>query len=294
RWPERSARELLARVTDDGVRVPAEKALDELAVAHEELAAAAGDAERVAGSMAGLEATFTRLAGVPPTRRQGELYAGRTLAYEECLRGDTVRLGQDVLDGVREALALVLDSARWFMAEVGQEYAQHFEEAFRQRSAALGSDVVPFTDFWIMVNEALFGTPPVVIEPAVRALLQRWETVLDLPPGARQVRLRSADLRERIASAFPARPLPWPTAVHHSPDLMIVGSDAAAGGKPTWVLGEVHPSLVTTRYATWLRFHDDASGIQAAIRSDLRQPAIWLAETGEKGGISTRLSNIVP
>jgi len=293
-WPERSARAVLARVSDDGVRVPAGKALDELAAAYEELVAAAGDPERVAESMAGLEATFSRLSGAAPTRRAGELYAGRTLAYEECLRGGTVRLGQDILDGVREALALVLDSARWFMAEVGQEYAQHFEEVFRQRAAALGSDVVPFTDFWILVNEALFGTPPVVIEPAVHSLRQRWAEILDLPPGARQVQLRSADLRERAASAFPARPLPWPMAVHHSPDLMIAGSDAADGSAPTWVLGEVHPSIVTTRYATWLEFHDDTPGVQAAVRSDLRSPAIWLAETGEKGGTSTRLSNVVP
>ena len=34
-WPERSARAVLARVTDDGVRAPAEKALDELAAAQD-------------------------------------------------------------------------------------------------------------------------------------------------------------------------------------------------------------------------------------------------------------------
>ena len=96
-------RALLSRVTDDGVRAPAEKALDELTAARDELAGAGGDAERVAAAMAGLEATFTRLAGIPPTRRAGELYAGRTLAYEECLRGDTVRLGADTLDGIRDA-----------------------------------------------------------------------------------------------------------------------------------------------------------------------------------------------
>jgi hypothetical protein len=97
-----------------------------------------------------------------------------------------------------------------------------------------------------------------------------------------------------VASAFPARPLPWPMAVHHSPDLMIADSDLAAGGKLTWVLGEVHPSIVTTRYAFFLEFHDDTSGVQAAIRSDLGLPAIWLAETSEKGGISARVSNVVP
>ena len=46
-------------------------------------------------------------------------------------------------------------------------------------------------------------------------------------------------------------------AVHHSPDLMIAGRDAAGGGPRTWVLGEIHPSIVTTRYATWMAFSDD-------------------------------------
>ncbi len=292
--PERSLRTLLSRVTDGSVREPAGKALDELTAAKEKLAGAAGDAHRVAAAMASLEATFTRLAGIPPTRRAGELYAGRTLAYEECLRGDHVRLGADALDGIRAALALVLDGARWFTGTVGALYAQHFDEAYRQRAAALGTDIVPFADFWLMVNEALFDQPPQLIEPAVRALRQRWAAILDLPPDVRRVQLRSAALRERVASAFPALPLPWPMAVHHSPDLMIAGPDAAAGGRFTWVLGEVHPSIVTTRYATWLEFLDAPGALLAAFRHDLRGPAVWFAESGEKGGTSTRLANVLP
>jgi hypothetical protein len=287
-------RALLSRVTDGGVREPAEKALDELTAARDELADAAGEPERVAAAMAGLEATFTRLAGVPPTRRAGELYAGRTLAYEECLRGDTVRLGADALDGIRAALALVLDSARWFTTACGALYTRYFEETYQQRATALGTDVVPFADFWLLVNDDLFGTPPQLIRPAVRELRQRWSAILDLPPGARHVQLRAADLRERVTSAFPARPLPWPMAVHHSPDLMIAGAEAAAGGPLTWVLGEVHPSIVTTRYATWLEFHDAPDTVPAAMRRDLRGAAVWLAETAENGGTCTRLSNVLP
>ena len=292
--PERSMRALLSRVTDEGVREKAVQALDELTAGKQELAGAAGDPERVAAAMAGLEATFTRLAGVPPTRRAGELYAGRTIAYEECLRGDTVRLGSDALDGIRAALALVLDSARWFTTAVGALYVRHFDEAYRQRAAALGTDNVPFADFWLIVNEALFDQPPRLIEPAVSALRQRWAAILDLPPDARRIQLRAADLRERVTSAFPAQPLPWPMAVHHSPDLMIAGADAVAGGRPTWVLGEVHPSIVTTRYATWLEFLEAPGAVHAAIRHDLRGPAVWLAESGEKGGTSTRLANVLP
>jgi hypothetical protein len=289
---ERSMQALLSRVTDDGVRVPAEKALGELTAARDELADAAGDADRVAVAMAGLEATFTRLAGVPPTRRAGELYGGRTLVYEECLRGDTVRLGADVLAGLRAPLALVLDSARWFTTACGALYERRFEEAYRQRAAVLGTDIVPFADAWMLVSDVL-ADPPQLIEPVMSALRHRWAEILDLPPGARLVQLRAADLAERGTSAFPAQPLPWPMAVHHSPDLMIAGAGAATGGRLTWVLGEVHPSVVTMRYATWQEFHDATDAVRAAVRHDLRGPTVWMAETGKIGGTHTRLCNVL-
>jgi amino acid adenylation domain-containing protein len=289
--PEESARALLSRVTDDGIRGPAEKAVDDLAAARDELACAGGDAEHVAAAMAGLEATFTRLTGVPATRRAGELYAGRTLAYEECLRGDAVLLGADTLDGIRAALALVLDSARWFTAACGELFSQHFEAAYRRRAAALRADVVPLSDLWLLINDVLFAQPPRIIEPAVRELQTRWSAILDLPPDARQAQFRASDLAARVAAEFPAGPLPWPQAVHHSPDLMIA---TAASGRPLWVLGEVHPSIVTTRYATWLEFHDAPEAFHAAMRHDVRRPTVWLAETAEKGGTCTRLANVLP
>ena len=90
----------------------------------------------------------------------------------------------DILDGVREALALVLDSARWFIAAVGRSTRGISRRPTGSEPPRSAADVVPFTDFWMIVNEALFGTPPVVIEPAVRGLRERWATVLDLPPGA--------------------------------------------------------------------------------------------------------------
>jgi amino acid adenylation domain-containing protein len=291
-WPERSVRALLSKVTDDGVRGPAEKALDELTAGRDELAGAAGDADRVAAAMAGLEATFTRLSGLPATRRAGELYAGRTVAYEECRRGGTVRLGADVLDGLRAPLALVLDSARWYITVCGALYARHFRDAYRQRAAALGTDAVPFADIWMLVNAAL-ADPHTLIEPAVTALRQRWSQILDLPPGARRVQLQAAGLAERVATEFPAQPLPWPMAVHHSPDLMIAGADAADGGRPTWVLGEVHASMVTSRYAPWLAFHDAPDAVRAALRHDLNGAAVWFAETAELGGTGAQQANVL-
>jgi hypothetical protein len=81
--------------------------------------------------------------------------------------------------------------------------------------------------------------------------------------------------------------------VHHSPDLMIGGAEAASGGRITWVLGEVHTSLVTTRYATWLAFHDAPETMQAAMRHDVTGSTVWMAETGETGGAGSRLANVL-
>ncbi len=153
--------------------------------------------------MAGLEGTFTRLSGLPATRRAGELYAGRTVAYEECRRGDTVRLGADVLDGLRVPLALVLDSARWVVTVCGALYARHFREAYRQQAAASARTSCRSSTSGCSSTRAL-GDPAKLIEPAMRALQERWSEILDLPPDARRVQLRAADLAERVTAEFPA------------------------------------------------------------------------------------------
>ena len=120
----------------------------------------------------------------------------------------------------------------------------------------------------------------------MQALQQRWSAILGLPAAGeqRRVQLRSADLAgPRWPQAFPVRPRVWPMAVHHSPDLMIAGGDADRGGRYTWVLGEVHPSIVTTRYASWLAFHPDPDGLRAGLRHDLAARTCVLAETARGG-----------
>ena len=183
----------------------------------------------------------------------------------------------------------MLDTARWYTSASARLYERYFEEAYRQRAAALRTDVVPFADFWLMVNDALFDQMRELTEPAVEELRQRWTAILDLPPGASRVQFSSADLRERVASELAVQPLPWPMAVHHSPDLMVAGADVSAGGRLTWVLGEVHPSVVTPRYASWVAFHDAPETLRAAIRHDLRGNVVWIAWTAEDWRCPARL-----
>jgi hypothetical protein len=74
---------------------------------------------------------------------------------------------------------------------------------------------------------------------------------------------------------------------------MIAGADAADGGRPTWVLGEVHASMVTSRYAPWLAFHDAPDAVRAALRHDLNGAAVWFAETAELGGTGAQQANVL-
>ena len=293
--PELAGAEILGNVADESVREQAGAALAELTDARDGLARAAGRADAVASAMAALEETFIRLTKTSPTRRAGSMYAGRTLAYEECLRADSVRLGSSLLDGIRDALALVLDSARWFTARVAGEYRRRFEETYRRRAAELGTHTVPFADFWLLANEDIFDTSGAVSGPAVQDLQNRWSALLGLGASETggQLRVSAADLTGPAAEAFPASPPPWPAAVHHSPDLMIADADPDAdGGRAvTWVLGEVHPGMVTTRYASWMAFHPAPGAARAGLHLDLGGGTVFAAETAELGGPTARLSN---
>ncbi|MEV6704222.1 non-ribosomal peptide synthetase [Micromonospora wenchangensis] len=281
--PERTLRTLLERVTDAGVRTPALGALDELCAARDALAAAAGDPDGVTAAMSHLEATFERLAGVPATRRAGTMYAGRTAVYEECLRAGTVAVGEGSLDGVRAALALVLEGARWFTAAGATLYRRLCTEIYQRRATELGTDVIPLVDFWLLAGEALFHPPQRLTALLTGALHRRWADVLTLPAGRRRVRFTAAELAPAVAAAFGAGRPGWPTARQHSPDLMRAGDE--------WVLGELHPGVNTLRYATWVACHPQADTLRAAMGHDVGAGVVYPAETGQEGGVPTRQSN---
>jgi hypothetical protein len=246
--------------------------------------AAAGDPQRLGEAMTGLTETFTRLAGIPATRRAGTMYAGRTPVYEECLRDGTISFGESKLDGIREALGLMLTSARWYTAAGATFYQRLFAGIYRRRAAELGTDVVPFADFWLRAGETIARPPARVTDLLIGALQRRWAEVLALPSdGTRRVRRTAADLAPAVAAAFPAGRPGWPTALQHSPDLMLAGDE--------WVLGELHPGVNTLRYATWVAYHPEPDALRAGMTSDLGAGVVYPAETGQEGGAPTRQSN---
>lgn len=238
--------------------------------------------------MSHLEGTFTRLTGLPATRRAGEYYAGRTPVYEECRRADTVALGESTLDGMRAALALVLDSARWYTAAGAALYRRYFGELYRRRAAEPGTAVVPLADFFTRAREVLFRPPTRLTAPLAASLQRRWADVLDLPADARRVHRTAAQLASAAAEAFPPGEPGWPSAAQHSPDLLVA---VDADGRLEWVLGELHPGINTMRYATWVALHPSPDVLRSAAAADLGGGIVYAAETAAEGGVPARMGN---
>ncbi|HET8682732.1 MAG TPA: amino acid adenylation domain-containing protein [Micromonosporaceae bacterium] len=293
--PEQTMRARLSRVTDPAVREPALADLDELEAARGAVAAATGDPGAVVAALGHLDETFTRLTGDAPTRRAGEVYAGRTLVFEECLRPDDVTFGPGLLEPLREPLELVLEAARWFTAAGAALFHRACLEVYRERVRASGRAAVPFAEFWVDAGDLIFNIPDELSQPLVKALQERWARVLALPAGVRRVDLASAALRDAVRKEFSVARPGWPAAVEHSPDLMLAARDADAirAGDFLGVLGELHPGVNTMRYATWVAYHPSPERMRAAVRADLGRPVVVLAPTGEQGGTPARLSNVL-
>ena len=291
---EVSAQQVLDRLPDSPATRGAATALAELVAARDALAAAAGDAEAVIASATALDETFTRLTGQPPTRRAGELYAGRTVAYEDCRLGIDVAIGADLLADAAPALEAVLTGARWYVCAAGR-LLDHLVRGYHAERASGPSDPVPLADIWALVVDVVSEESDELLGPVSRGLADRWARVLALPENGppdparrREIRLDGAAVAERARAEFAIDPGGWQGARQHGPDLMVLGG--AAGRTRGLVLGEIHPGVNCLRYRTWVEHHEDPARLRRAMLADIGEPAIWQAATGARRGMPTRLT----
>ncbi|WBB80949.1 amino acid adenylation domain-containing protein [Micromonospora sp. WMMD882] len=290
--PERALRARLAAVDDPAVRGPALAVLDDLERARDEVAAAAGDADRLGDALAGLETRFTALTGTSSTRRAGQVYAGRTLVYEDCRSAVEVTLTPDLVATCWPALGLLLESARWFTSAGAALFRRACAERYRDLAARVGSATVSFADYWLWVNDLLFDPPENLVAPVARGLQDRWARILPEPVDHR-ITATSAELRDTVRAAFAAPRPGWTGAYQHSPDVLLAATDpdAVARGDYHWVVGEVHPGVNTLRSALFVAQHPAPAELSAAMTADLPQGRLVLAATGEEGGASSRLTD---
>ena len=274
--PEQRLRELLEGVEDETARARALELLDQIEQAKAKIARSAGDAEQLASALEQLDVLFERETGKEATRKGGQMYAGRTLVYEDCRRDVEVEIGTEVLEGLSEPLGLLLESARWMAWKIGEEYRGALHEIYLSLVRKSGSTVVDIEPLWLQAEPLLIGSERRLLDKVRGAFQQKWSEVVSLNPDARSVQYSSAELRGRVAVTFAAPRTEWSAARYHSPDVMIAAEsvDAIRRGQYCFVLGELHVATNTMSAAPLVSQHPSPEDLFQAIAVDLPRPRV--------------------
>ncbi|GAA2207634.1 lantibiotic dehydratase [Nonomuraea monospora] len=271
--PERTLLAKLGRIADPHVRDPAITRLRQLTDARDRLAAASGDADAVHAATTHLDRTFERITQQEPARRPGQSYAGRSLAYEDTVRDVRLTLGRPLLDQLAAPLGLLLDSARWLAAQLGDRYHDHFRTLLAKARRRTGEQAIPLADLVGMATPDIVFSHrelPRLTAPLIEEFQRRWARVLRIPPGASRHHLDAARIRDRVAAEFPRSAPRWAAAVHHAPDLMIAAESAAAinDGRYLLVLGELHVGINTLSARPFVEQQADPGWLRRASERD--------------------------
>ncbi|BCL17054.1 thioesterase domain-containing protein [Micromonospora sagamiensis] len=271
---ERVLGERIDAIGDEAVRVRARAGLDRLRAGREAVAAAAGDPDRLRGALAELDALFTELTGQSPRRRDGQMYAGRTLCYEDTSRDLDAVVGGPLLREIAAPMAVLLQAARWLVEALRRAYADAFRQLYDELRADARGGGVSLADLWFLAQGLFWGTGDRPVDAVAAEFARRWAGLFGLdtlPAGTRRVDVDVAGLAERVAEVFPAAPPTWGNARLHSPDLQICARDteALARGEYTVVLGELHAAWASFDCEVFTPSHPDVARLRAALDEDL-------------------------
>jgi len=291
--PERELLERLDRVGDPAVREEVLARVGQLLHARDAVAEAAGDQTELVAALGRAAGVFEEIAEVRAARRPGQTYAGRTILYEDTVRDVEVHFGAAVLDAMAPPLALLLQSARWFVAEAAREYRKVFDEAYDVVRARSGDAPVSLAAVVAAATPQLFFSlrqlPPPVAK-VVEELQRRWQEILRPFPDSHCHQVRAEDIAERVAELFAAPDPAWAAAVHHAPDLMIAadGPAAVARGDFLLVLGELHLASNTVESRLFVEQHEDPSWLFRADEADHRDRRVYLSPPKHWQAVNSR------
>ncbi len=257
-YPERTLRRILERIDDDNeLRRTGLAMLSELEDRRSEVADAAGHAAKLDHALGSLDAAFTRLTGESATRSAGEMYAGRTLIYEDCRRDIEIEIGPELMAALADPLSLLLTSVRWFTFRIAALYKRLFREIYSEIAGQAQTQTIDFPTFWYRIYPHIFGETKKPVEDVLIGLHERWARILSVRPDVRRVNYRSEDLRARVLRTFHAPSSGWKSAIYHSPDIMISAPSVAdiARGNFSFVMGELHVLNNTLRAAVFCTHH---------------------------------------
>jgi hypothetical protein len=281
-------RRQLERIGDEDVRGRALGLFGELEAACAAVARAAGEARALDAAMMGIEETFTRLTGLQASRRPGELYAARTILYEDCRRDVQVACGPGLRERLGLPLSLMLTGGRWYTYQVAREYRAVLTALYRELRADSGSEDVELARFWVAMSAHLpraGGHYPPSVQAVSEEFQRRWATLFGLPSSARRIELSAQALAPHVQAAFAAPGPGWPSARYHSPDILVAARsvEAAARGDYQLVLGELHIGMNTLEQEIFFDDHPNPAHLLKAMAEDLQQGRVTPTIPKEKG-----------
>jgi hypothetical protein len=292
-WPERALRRKLEAIGREPARTRALADVDALIAARDGVGAAL-NAEEIVERTGKLAEIFGALTGVEATRRPGQAYAGRTLVYQDTRRDVGVVVGRAVLDELAAPLGLLLDSARWLVARAAREYRELLAAMYQEEADRSGSPDVPLG--YLIARAAPDLTPsghalPPPVQAAVEEFQRRWRRVLSWPGGRRRISVSSAPLARAVQREFGAADVPWRSAVHHSPDILIAAAspEAVRRGEFLLVLGELHLAVNSLDNRFFVQHHDNPRRLLAAAEADAGGQRIYAALPKSSPYVSSRV-----
>ncbi|MEV7611610.1 lantibiotic dehydratase [Streptomyces sp. NPDC089799] len=276
--PDRELRAILSRIGDPEVREPALAKLAVLERGRDAVADAGLDAEALTAAIGALEADFAALTATDAQRSKGSRTAPcRGLVYSDARRAATATLGTGLL-GELTPLALCLTAARWMTNRVTRAIGALIGEAYGTLRAAAGpGGRVDLGQLWMATLPSPHPQAGRIIDEAHAELRAKWARILDVPDGARSVRVSSADIAERVREEFEEPGAGWSLARYFSPDVLVVAEDraAVARGEFELVLGEMHCALNTMGASLFVHQHPDRDELLAETGRDFPGPRLF-------------------
>ncbi len=269
---EQVLRESLDTISDSALHDQVVAGLDRLSRARDTVAGAAGDPDALASALSTLETEFTAVTGREPGRRAGQMYAGRSLCWEETTRDLDITIGGPVLEALAAPMSVALRAARWVSAELAEAYLQALRGIYDDLSTELGTGEVPLGQLWYLAQGLFYGTGERPADAVAAEFSRRWAELFGLSSaGTADVTLTCAELAPHLDRLFPSRPPGWSDARLHSPDLQLCADNVAAlnRGQFTAVLGELHVAWATNSCGVFIAGHPDRRALRDAHVADV-------------------------
>ncbi len=226
-----------------------------------------------------VEARFAELTGRAPSRRLGQMYAGRGLVYEDCERNaEPPRLGRRFIRRL-EPLTALLEIARWITAELARRYETRFREIFLRLGGEAPVDFVRFVRETAWIGEE--AAPDAELR---REIAGAWQNVLGdrLGDPAPLLVITPEDCTKVLAllagpESHAGREVLG--ARFHSLDLLVAASshEAATGGG-TIVLGELHKAVFLAAQPAAMPFCPDPEALSREILAAVEPPVVALTD----------------